>query len=649
MTRPPNGLSAFNRSIRMQLILGTVIILTAVIILLTTLIARNATRLLEEQTTVQLDQLATQSARAVTDFLDARTATVDLWSADTLLLSVVRDPSLAAVFMPGLRSYLGNYADREPWIGNVIVTRGDDAVFGLYPEHLELQNSAVLARAPTETTLLEGTQDRPPYLAIRRQARDRGQEVEDVFVTLLLDLEVVQQRLLSDAGLSEDGFAALLGPEGHAMMATPVPLGLAPDFVPGQQILSNDRFLIQTRTVRGTPLSVVWVAARSDFEAPVRRLVFAAAILGSAAILLGLVGMIYFTGRVTAPIRRLTQDARREAMARFGSDTIDARAGEVLGTFEPKRQITAGYGADEIGELATVFELLGRTTDELTETNARLESRNRDLSDTRTRLRENLDRLERELNSARKLQLSMVPPPDAGKSLGSNVAVNALMEPAREVGGDFYDFFNVDDNHVCVLIGDVSDKGTPSALFMARTISLVRFSTTQIARLSHHVPSPSEVLTEVNGELCKANTTRMFVTLFLAILDRRTGQVTYANAGHPSPVFSTATDIASLSLAHPDLPLGVRQNLSYKQHQFQMQSHDKLILYTDGVTEAENNANHFYGLDRLIQCLDRATDDAETHNLIERIRDDITVFADGAEQFDDITMLVLGWTPTRQD
>lgn len=640
MSETPKGLSALNRSIRMQLVVGTVLILTAVVLALTTLIARNATRLLEEQTSVQLDQLSTQSARAVSDFLDARTATVDLWGADTLLLSVVKDPGLAAVFMPGLSSYLGKYAQNEPWVGNVIILRDSELVFSLNPEVDHLATFARSSETGEATSqLVQAKGEDPPYLVISRQARDRGQPFDGVYVHLLLDLRVVQKKLLSDIVLGEHGFAALLGPDGRTLLETP----LDSNAETGAQILSNDRYLVQTRPVPNTPLSVAWVASRTDIEKPVRSLALAVVLLGALAISVGFLGTVFFTGRVTAPIRRLSQDARREALRRFGdSATAIGDATDGILTDSTKSGKLVGYGPDEVGELASVFELLGRTTDELTETNARLELRNRDLNEARTRLRENLDRLERELNSARTLQLSMVPAPDAGISLGANVSVQALMEPAREVGGDFYDFFTVGDDTVCVLVGDVSDKGTPSALFMARTISLVRFSTNQIARFSGSPPNPAEVLSEVNAELCKSNATRMFVTLFMGVLDKRTGVVTYANAGHPSPVVRTSEATSPLSVDAPDLPLGVRPGLVYKDYEFSMQAHDQLVLFTDGVTEAENNANRFYSLDRLTNCIG-GQPPASAYELITRIRDDIADFADGAEQFDDITMLVLGW------
>ena len=176
------------------------------------------------------------------------------------------------------------------------------------------------------------------------------------------------------------------------------------------------------------------------------------------------------------------------ATMRLGADLPSGASG----IKSPYSQLAAqeGYSQDEVGELAAVFELLDRTTDDLTEANSQLEIRNRDLDDARSKLRKNLDRLELEMNAARKLQLSMVARDGEVMRFGADVEAVGLMEPAREVGGDFYDIFNIDENMVCFFIGDVSDKGTPSALLMSRTVSLVRFATLQLARLDRGYADP---------------------------------------------------------------------------------------------------------------------------------------------------------------
>lgn len=643
MAETPRGLAAFQSSIRMQLVIGTVLILAIVVSLLTALIARNATRQLENETSARLSQLATQSARAVSAFIDARAATVDLWAVDSLLLSVVRDPGLSAVFMPALESYINRYADREPWIENVVVLTEDTVVFALDPKNAGPVVEAMgpdIAADPDAIHLVPGS--RPPVLAISRPAIDRGQPLDGVLVILVVDVATMHDQLLAEARTGPNGFVALMDATGQPVGDTPIEMPRIGALGTSDRAIQNGEVLVEIRPVPRTPLYVAGVATRSDIQAPVRELVTVSFLLGLGAIGLGLVGTIFFTGRVTAPIRRLTSDARQHTLLRFGQ-----RAPQPLAV--PTGQYGGGgYGADEVGELAAVFELLGRTTDELTETNALLESRNRDLDDTRLRLRDNLDRLERELDSARKLQVSMVPDAEAAVALAEGLDVAALMEPAREVGGDFYDFLPIGDGAVCVIIGDVSDKGTPSALYMARAISLLRFAIAQAAKQSTALPDPAAILREVNAELCNHNSTRMFVTLFLAMIDVRQGQFIYANGGHPSPIIQSAAGSVLLSKDNPDLPLGIRSQATYRTATHQLTPGERVLLYTDGVSEAENDQGAFYGTARLMSEPLAAHSAATSAQAIHSIRQDVAEFSRGSEQFDDITMLAVGWRPMGQ-
>jgi sigma-B regulation protein RsbU (phosphoserine phosphatase) len=361
------------------------------------------------------------------------------------------------------------------------------------------------------------------------------------------------------------------------------------------------------------------------------------------AIVIGTLGTVYFTGRVTAPIRRLNKDARKMAsLLHLGnkSSRLSPHARS------PYDQLAAkeGYSQDEVGELAAVFELLDRTTDELTEANNQLESRNQDLDDARSKLRKNLDRLELEMNAARKLQLSMVARDGEVMRFAPDVEAVGLMEPAREVGGDFYDIFNIDEHMVCFFIGDVSDKGTPSALLMSRTVSLVRFATLQMARLTGDIPTPSDILEQVNDELCKNNSTRMFVTLFLAIFDTRTGRLFCGNAGHVTPLVGIGPETIYLTKDLPDLPLGIRSGATYTTFGHDLQKGDCLTLFTDGVTEAENAKPEFFGTNRLLSVISELGE-ANPYDIVQTVRAAIENFVDGEEQFDDITMLVIGWEP----
>ena len=222
------------------------------------------------------------------------------------------------------------------------------------------------------------------------------------------------------------------------------------------------------------------------------------------------------------------------------------------------------------------------------------------------------------------------------------------MTPAREVGGDFFESLALDENRVLFFIGDVSDKGTASALLMSRTVSLLRFAAQQAKAVSGKVPSPADVLTLVNQELCRNISIRLFVTVFLGILDSRTGDVTYANAGHMSPLHADGSKIAKVTEELPDLPLGVRSNASYATSVMRLKPSARLVLYTDGITEAENESGAFFGLARLEQVLGKAGS-APLPKLIRKITSALDSFVGQANQFDDITMLDIGWEPIQEE
>ena len=289
---------AFNQSFRVQLIIWTVVILATVVVVLTGLIARNASRLLERQTVAQLSQLTSQSARSVEDFLLAREATVDLWSADSLLLSVVRDPGLRAVFATSLTRYLGRYAKQEPWIANVLLVEDSAVIFSVEGKPSVLTKSiaasGLLRTEPGSLQLIDLGDGEGPYGAITRHAVDRGQVMEGIFVVLLLDLHAVQRHLLAEASPSPNGFVALQGPDGAMLVDTPVsPLHL-PSTSGTDESFPYDDYLTERHSVAGGPLTVIGLAARSDIETPVRDLVFVAVLLGIGAIMAGTMGDILF-------------------------------------------------------------------------------------------------------------------------------------------------------------------------------------------------------------------------------------------------------------------------------------------------------------------------------------------------------------------
>ena len=246
---------------------------------------------------------------------------------------------------------------------------------------------------------------------------------------------------------------------------------------------------------------------------------------------------------------------------------------------------------------------------------------------------EKTERLATELNLASDIQTNVLPNifpvfPDR-----KEFNLHASMTPAKEVGGDFYDFFFVDDDHIALVMADVSGKGIPAALFMmvARTL---------IKNRAMMGSSPSEILHDVNNQLCEGNVAGLFVTVWLGILEISTGKGVSVNAGHEHPVIRKHDDEFSLIVYKHSPAVAAMEDLSFKEHEFQLDPGDTLFVYTDGVAEASNAANELFGTDRMLDALNKEPG-AVPEKLLENVMDGINEFVQGAEQFDDITMLAL--------
>lgn len=262
----------------------------------------------------------------------------------------------------------------------------------------------------------------------------------------------------------------------------------------------------------------------------------------------------------------------------------------------------------------------------------------------RDEVRRNLERLENELDSARALQLAMLPSRFPVCSPSHPVAVHAVMEPAREVGGDLYDCFYAGEHTFCFLVGDVSGKGASAAMFMARARSLVRM-TVNLWREWRTEDVDLGVLTEaINRELCENNDDRMFVTMFLGLIDTRTGVVSFVNAGHLPPHLLSAAGETKQIDAKPALPLGVRREARFAGRTFTIQPGDALFVCSDGVFEALNDKGDLFSLDRLGRLLGEASA-AEPLEMIRAVKKAVDDFMGSTPQADDVTALALRWQP----
>jgi sigma-B regulation protein RsbU (phosphoserine phosphatase) len=241
------------------------------------------------------------------------------------------------------------------------------------------------------------------------------------------------------------------------------------------------------------------------------------------------------------------------------------------------------------------------------------------------------DRMEEELNIGRDIKMSMLPLDFPAFPDRDEFSIHALLKPAREVGGDFYDFFFINPDEICLVVGDVSGKGVPAALFMAVTKTMIKTR-------AMDDPSPASIVTRVNDEMSEDNPSSMFVTLFFAICNVRTGECRYTNAGHNPPYIQRqAGNREVLDQRHGPI-IGALEGLAYKEDHVQLQKGDQLLIFTDGVTEAMDPHGALYTEARLEAFLENTAFDT-VESLIKGSLDTVEKFAAEADQADDITLL----------
>lgn len=306
--------------------------------------------------------------------------------------------------------------------------------------------------------------------------------------------------------------------------------------------------------------------------------------------------------RLTDPIRTLTQ----------GAQTIGA------GNLDYEIDVNTG------DELEILGDTINHMTVSLKEYMTNLEAITADR-----------ERIAAELGVAATIQTSMLPCIFPAFPEREEFNIFADMHPAKKIGGDFYDFFLTDPDHLWVVIADVSGKGVPAALFMVIAKTLIK-------NQAGSCGDPGEVLGVVNNQLCENNDAAMFVTCFVGVLDIPTGKFTFANAGHNAPLLYRAGGAYDWLKVKPGFVLAGLDNMQFISEELTMHRGDRLYLYTDGVTEALNPAEELYGEDRLLETMNREDVKKQPiEKVVEAVQEDIHVYADGAEQADDITMLLL--------
>lgn len=384
--------------------------------------------------------------------------------------------------------------------------------------------------------------------------------------------------------------------------------------------------------------SVGWTLAvvfpEEELLATVKTLSLTGAIMGLVGIFMLALVVTYIARSITTPLHLLAEATAEIAAGNFDVELPSARSQDEVGTLTAAFQVMKSslnekdnvshalsllHSPNEVDTLADAFQVMKSSLKEhikkLTEATAARE------------------RIESELNIAHDIQMGLLPktfPPFPDRL---EFDLYATMVPAREVGGDFYDFFFTDDTHLCFVIADVSGKGVPAALFMAMSMALIKAT-------ARYGLQPEEILYRVNNELVRENDSCMFVTTFFGILDTENGEVTYANGGHNPPLhLQTDGKVAWLPVSG-SLVIGAMQDAPYRRERLLLQPGDSLLLYTDGVTEAMNPHDEPYSDERLEQTLSTMST-VGIKDMVSDLIEHIHLFSEGAPQSDDITLMMI--------
>ena len=302
-----------------------------------------------------------------------------------------------------------------------------------------------------------------------------------------------------------------------------------------------------------------------------------------------------FTNSFTAPLLALREDVKT-----ISSGNLDHRIQAV--------------NNDEVGDLAESFNDMAGSLDKYIKDYISLNKEQ--------------ERLSAELSIAEDIQRSMLP---TDFDISDSIKIYATMTPAKEMGGDFYDYFRIDDDHIGIVIADVSGKGVPAAMFMVVARTLIKIRTTAPG-------TPADVLYDVNNTLCRENASNQFVTVWFAILTESTGELICANAGHEYPALRHKGGAYELLMTDNMPPLATVEELEFVDVKYSLRDGDSLFLYTDGVIEAKNSQKGRFGSDRMLNMLNRDID-ASPETILKDMISEIDSFVGEMEQFDDITMM----------
>ncbi|EQB34393.1 hypothetical protein M947_10960 [Sulfurimonas hongkongensis] len=425
---------------------------------------------------------------------------------------------------------------------------------------------------------------------------------EELVAILTVDLTLKKiQEMISAIEILDSGYAFILSNE-HKILAHKDPALIMQIYdtkpVKHNEMIKEKEHWTYYANIKNTKLTLAIVFPIDELFSSLHYMSIIHIILATIGAILLIVTMALISRRVTEPLRELTRITDDIAKSDFD------------------KKITLPKTHDEIYKLSLAIDTMQKAIKKY-------------IKDLRiaTMAQQKIDS---ELDIARSIQRSMLP---KGLSENENIRLCAMLKPARAVGGDFYDFFYIDEEHLCFLIADVSGKGVPAAMFMSVTRSYLRaYSTIGL--------SASEIVVKLNNTIASNNDANMFVTLFLGILNVKSGELNYTNAGHDEPYLLSEAGKYKRLKAVGNTVVGAFENLPFRDETIFLTKNSKLFLYTDGVTEAFSKDDEQFG-DRRVSDALATSQEKSVNQTMQFMEKSITDFTKDCEQSDDITMLLL--------
>ena len=376
---------------------------------------------------------------------------------------------------------------------------------------------------------------------------------------------------------------------------------------PTELVSLDKQYFLKVNYFKSLDWYLVSIRDADDVFEPILALTKFVIMVGLITVLIAFMLIFLFTRSITASLSNLSKKAYQIAK----SDLSDPKAMDLM-----LSDIKA-TGTDEIGTLEKAIVHMGKSINDNVNSLITISSKQ--------------SRIEGELNAARDIQKGLLPANDALPQ-SKIISFASCLYPAKEVAGDFYDIFRVDDTHIAFVIGDVSDKGVPAALFMSTTITMMR----QALSLGK---TPASALTSVNKRLAERNPNMMFVTMIALTLDETTEICTICNAGHCPPIIINKNEVLELENLS-GAAAGVMEDLQYSEFTYKLNKGQSLVLYTDGISEAQNEAGNFFGVEKIQQILQN-TAHLSSEEILNILNNEVSIFRGNALQSDDITALCI--------